>query len=319
MLTHLRPAMLVLTAIGFFVLLGLALPAGRDRHQARPSSPGQANGSLVRRNESTLVGQSSDQPPLVRGRAGCRPNPMATGGTNLGPSARRKLVKTVRQQIARRSRRDGITPTSDLVTTSGSGVRPDIAPVDACAQVNAVSKARGLLVAEVRQLVAAQVQQPQLGFLGSAYINVLQLNEAFAAVAMKQVDWPRNGFPFPGSASWHGGHVHRRCQTAGQGRRSGGHPRSRRRVPRRHPDVPLRPGRRHRPDRPAVPRPGGRGRPRAGETLPRRRHGSRPRRSRRALESEVLARAARPGRRLPAPAVRSRHAAGQDQPLTSRA
>ena len=105
---------------------------------------------------------------------------MATGGTNLGPRSE-ALVKTVQQQIAA-LQRDGITPTSDLVTTSGSGVDPDIAPVDAYAQVNAVSKARGLPVAEVRQLVAAQTQQPQFGFLGAAYINVLQLNEALAGL-----------------------------------------------------------------------------------------------------------------------------------------
>jgi potassium-transporting ATPase KdpC subunit len=107
-------------------------------------------------------------------------NPMATGGTNLGPRSE-ELVKTVKQQIAA-LRRDGITPTSDLVTTSGSGVDPDIAPIDAYAQVNAVSKARGLPVGEVRQLVASQTRQPQLGFLGSAYINVLQLNEALAGL-----------------------------------------------------------------------------------------------------------------------------------------
>lgn len=175
MLAHLRPAA-GLTAI-FFVLLGLLYPlAETGIGQALFSH--QANGSLVA-DGSTLVGQSWTSPRWFVGRPDAD-NPMATGGTNLGPRSE-ELVKTVRQQIEA-LRRDGITPTSDLVTTSGSGVDPDIAPVDAYAQVNAVSKARGLLVAEVRQLVAAQVQQPQLGFLGSAYINVLQLNEALAGL-----------------------------------------------------------------------------------------------------------------------------------------
>src|SRR5258708_39530121 len=77
---------------------------------------------------------------------------------------------------------EGKTPTPDLVTTSGSGVDPDIAPADAYAQVNTVARARGLPAAAVRHLVAAHIIQPQLSFLGSAYINVLQLNEALAGM-----------------------------------------------------------------------------------------------------------------------------------------
>jgi potassium-transporting ATPase KdpC subunit len=175
MLAHLRPAA-GLTAI-FFVLLGLLYPlAETGIGQALFSH--QANGSLVA-DGSALVGQSWTSPRWFVGRPDAD-NPMATGGTNLGPRSE-ALVKTVKQQIAA-LQRDGIRPTSDLVTTSGSGVDPDIAPVDAYAQVNAVSKARGLPVAEVRQLVAAQTQQPQFGFLGGAYINVLQLNEALAGL-----------------------------------------------------------------------------------------------------------------------------------------
>ncbi|HJZ26100.1 MAG TPA: potassium-transporting ATPase subunit C, partial [Streptosporangiaceae bacterium] len=107
-------------------------------------------------------------------------NPMATGGTNLGPRSE-ALVKAVGQQITQ-LKKEGITPAPDLVTTSGSGVDPDITPADAYAQVNAVAKARGLPAAAVRRLVAGHVQPPQFGFLGSAYINVLQLNEALAAL-----------------------------------------------------------------------------------------------------------------------------------------
>jgi K+-transporting ATPase ATPase C chain len=101
---------------------------------------------------------------------------MATGGTNLGPLSR-TLVQDARKQTGLLGKQ-GITPTPGLVTTSGSGVDPDIAPADAYAQVNAVARARGLPAAAVRQLVTAHIQQPQFGFLGSAYINVLQLNEA---------------------------------------------------------------------------------------------------------------------------------------------
>jgi potassium-transporting ATPase KdpC subunit len=175
MLAHLRPALGV-SAI-FFVLLGLLYPlAETGIGQALFSH--QANGSLSA-DGSTLVGQTWSSPRWFVGRPDAD-NPMATGGTNLGPRSK-VLVKDVQVQIAA-LRREGITPTADLVTTSGSGVDPDISPADAYAQVDAVASARHLPVAEVRSLVAAQTRQPQLGFLGAPYIDVLQLNQALAAL-----------------------------------------------------------------------------------------------------------------------------------------
>jgi potassium-transporting ATPase KdpC subunit len=173
MLSNLRPALGA--CLVFFVLLGLAYPlAETGIGQAFFSH--QANGSLTS-NGSTLVGQNWKGPQWFQGRPDAD-NPMATGGTNLGPRSK-ALVNAVEQQITK-LKKEGITPTPDLVTTSGSGVDPDIAPVDAYAQVNAVAKANGLSVGAVRNLVAEHIQQPQFGFLGSAYINVLQLNEALA-------------------------------------------------------------------------------------------------------------------------------------------
>ena len=175
MISHLRPAIGV-SAI-FFVLLGLLYPlAETGIGQAFFSH--QANGSLTA-GGSTLVGQSWHGSRWFVGRPDAD-DPMATGGTNLGPRSK-VLVNDVSLQIAA-LRKEGIAPTADLVTTSGSGVDPDVAPADAYAQVNAVAKARNLPVAEVRRLVAAQVQQPEFGFLGASYINVLQLNKALAAL-----------------------------------------------------------------------------------------------------------------------------------------
>ena len=175
MTSHMRPAIGVSAIV--FVLLGLLYPlAETGIGQALFSH--QANGSLTA-NGSTLVGQSWSGPRWFAGRPDAD-NPMATGGTNLGPRSK-VLVKDVSLQISA-LRKDGITPTNDLVTTSGSGVDPDIAPADAYAQVSAVAKARHLPVAEVRQLVAAQVQQPEFGFLGATFINVLQLNKALAGL-----------------------------------------------------------------------------------------------------------------------------------------
>jgi K+-transporting ATPase ATPase C chain len=175
MLRGLRPAILV--SLMFLVLLGLAYPlAETGIGQAFFSR--QANGSLTA-NGSPLAGQAWTSPRWFQGRPDAD-NPMATGGTNLGPRSE-VLVRAVRRQIAL-LQREGITPTPNLVTTSGSGVDPDIAPADAYAQVSAVARARGLPVAAVRRLVAEHVVSPQLGFLGSAYINVLQLNEALAGM-----------------------------------------------------------------------------------------------------------------------------------------
>jgi potassium-transporting ATPase KdpC subunit len=179
MLATLRRAVLI-SAV-FFVLLGLAYPlAETGIGQAFFSH--QANGSLTA-NGSLLVGQHWTGPRWFQGRPDAD-NPMATGGTNLGPRSK-VLVKDVAEQIAA-LKKEGIKPTPDLVTTSGSGVDPDISPAGAYAQVNAVAKARGLPVPVVRRLVASQIQRPELGFLGSAYINVLQLNQALQSVGRSQ-------------------------------------------------------------------------------------------------------------------------------------
>jgi potassium-transporting ATPase KdpC subunit len=162
-------------AIFFFLLLGLAYPLA-ETGIGQAAFSHQANGSLSA-NGSTLVGQQWKGPRWFQGRPDAD-DPMATGGSNLGPRSK-TLVADVAKQVSL-LQKEGITPTPDLVTTSGSGVDPDIAPVDAYAQVNAVAKARGLPVATVRNLVDSMIQQPQFGFLGSSYIDVLQLNEHLA-------------------------------------------------------------------------------------------------------------------------------------------
>ena len=175
MLAIVRRAAL-LTAI-FFVLLGLAYPlAATGIGQAFFSS--QVNGSLTK-NGSQLVGQNWTGPRWFHGRPDAD-NPMATGGTNLGPRSK-ALVKSAAGQIAA-LKKEGITPTPDLITASGSGVDPDISPADAYAQVNAVAKARGLPVSVVGHLVTSQIQPAQFGFLGSPYIDVLRLNEALQSL-----------------------------------------------------------------------------------------------------------------------------------------
>jgi potassium-transporting ATPase KdpC subunit len=162
-------------AVFFFVLLGIAYPLA-ETGIGQALFNHQANGSLTA-NGSTMIGQQWKGPQWFQGRPDSD-NPMATGGSNLGPRSK-VLVGDVAQQIAK-LKKEGINPTPDLVTTSGSGVDPDISPADAYAQVNAIARARGVSVTAVRGVVAAAVQQPEFGFLGSSYINVLQLNESLA-------------------------------------------------------------------------------------------------------------------------------------------
>jgi len=170
---HLRQAFGA--TIFFFVLLGLLYPLA-ETGIGQSFFNHQANGSLGA-NGSALIGQHWNGPQWFQGRPD-KDDPMVTGGSNLGPRSA-DLVKDVQRQAAQ-LRKEGITPTQDLITTSGSGVDPDISPADAYAQVNAVAKARNLPAATVRHLVDTQIQQPELGFLGSTHINVLSLNENLA-------------------------------------------------------------------------------------------------------------------------------------------
>lgn len=182
MIRHLSRAILV--SLVLFVLCGLAYPAievaigqGLFAHEA--------NGSLGP-NGSTLVGQTFAGPRWFQGRPEPTGNdPLATGGSNLGPRSK-VLVREVRRRIAALER-EGIRATNDLVTSSGSGVDPDISPVDAYAEARAVAAANHLPVARVDRLIAAHVHGRELGFLGASFVDVLQLNEALARAAGRAV------------------------------------------------------------------------------------------------------------------------------------
>jgi K+-transporting ATPase ATPase C chain len=111
-----------------------------------------------------------DDPLVANGVAG------ESGATNLGPHSA-ELKAYTKELIAYWHKR-GVQPTSDLVTTSGSGIDPDITPADAVAEIPMVSRATGLSSAVLTRLINQQTNGAELGFLGSPYITVLQLNEA---------------------------------------------------------------------------------------------------------------------------------------------
>ena len=153
----------------------------------------QADGSLVSRGGvvvgSKLIGQAFSRPEYFQPRpsaAGNGYDATQSSGTNLAPS-NPKLVDQVRQAAAAYRKLNGLAadaPTPiDAVTSSGSGLDPDISPENAAIQVGRVAKARGASEAVVRQLVAENTRGADLGFIGAPRVPVLQLNLALDRVA----------------------------------------------------------------------------------------------------------------------------------------
>jgi K+-transporting ATPase ATPase C chain len=101
-----------------------------------------------------------------------------SGASNLGPRSKVLLANT--KELVAYWHKMGVNPTPDLVTTSGSGYDPDISPMDATVQIPMVAKATGISPAKLRALIASQTHGAELGFLGSSYIDVLDLNVALA-------------------------------------------------------------------------------------------------------------------------------------------
>lgn len=176
MLTHLRPA--ISLSVFFLLLTGLAYPLAITG-AAQALFPLQANGSQVLRDGtfvgSSLIGQNWTIDKYFHGRPSAVANDASTSsGSNLGPSS-----KTLIAQIGERAAALGGTNIpADLVTASGSGLDPDVSPAGALFQAARVAKARGLREEAVRQLVAAHTRGPDLGILGEARVNVLDLNLA---------------------------------------------------------------------------------------------------------------------------------------------
>lgn len=145
--------------------------------------PRQANGSLIVKNGqvigSQLIGQTFTGDKYFHPRpsaAGAGYDPTQSGGSNLGPT-NQALITRVQQDIAKLQQENPRVPIpADMVTTSGSGLDPDISPASADFQVPRVAKARGISPDELRRIVARHTQQRQFGLFGEARVNVLELN-----------------------------------------------------------------------------------------------------------------------------------------------
>jgi potassium-transporting ATPase KdpC subunit len=155
----------------------------------RAAFAAQAEGSLIRRPDGTVVGsrliaQKFTRPEYFRPRPSAVDyNAASTGGSNYGPSNPDHL-KAVRERLDAITRDEQVPAsevTSEMVTASGGGLDPHIPPAAAAMQAGRVAAARGAPVDRIRDLIRTHTEPPVWGFLGRARVNVLELNLALDA------------------------------------------------------------------------------------------------------------------------------------------
>lgn len=164
------------------ILLGVGYPL-LITGLAQIFMPRQADGELILRNGevvgSALIGQSFTSDRYFHGRpsaAGNGYDATSSGGSNFGPT-NKKLIDRIDADVAALQKQNpGRKVPIDLVTTSGSGLDPDISPAGAFYQVPRVAVARHLEESTVRALVERHITGRQFGFLGEPRVNVLELN-----------------------------------------------------------------------------------------------------------------------------------------------
>jgi K+-transporting ATPase ATPase C chain len=188
MIKHLGTSLRV--TIVSIVLLGLIYPLAMTAI-AQALFPRQANGSLITVNGkvvgSEIIGQLWTKPQYFQGRpsaAGKGYDPTQTGGTNYGPTSQ-KLMASTKATIAALEKANPAAsgpPPIDLVTSSASGIDPDISPESAYWEAPRVAQARHVSLSSIDALVARHVEGRTFGFLGEPHVNVLELNLALDGV-----------------------------------------------------------------------------------------------------------------------------------------
>jgi len=179
----------ILMTIVTTVLLGLIYPLAMTAI-AQLLFHDKANGQLIVRDGkvigSRIIGQTFTGPGYFHSRpsaAGDGYDAANSGGTNFGPT-NQKLIDRVKQDVAAlQAENPGQPVPVDMVTTSASGLDPDITPAAALFQVSRIARARHLSEDEVSALVRSHIQPRQLGFLGEPRANILELNLALDRIA----------------------------------------------------------------------------------------------------------------------------------------
>ena len=201
MLKEIRPAIILLVALT--LITGLAYPLAMTAI-AGVIFPKQAQGSLIEKDGkvigSALIGQEFKSDTYFHGRpsATSAPDPADSsktvaapynaansGGSNLGPTSK-TLNDRVKEDVDKlKTENPSVSVPVDLVTTSASGLDPDISPEAALFQVPRVAKARNMPEDRIRQLVTEKTESRLAGVLGEPRVNVLALNLALDAAAAK--------------------------------------------------------------------------------------------------------------------------------------
>ncbi len=204
MFSQLRPAATLLGILT--ILLGILYPAAMTAI-AGALMPEQAHGSLAMRDGrpvgSSLIGQGFTQPGYLQGRpsaAGAGYDASASSGTNLGPTSA-KLAERLKTDGETMEAATGVAMLpADAITTSGSGLDPDVSPAFADLQVARIANARGVQADVVRRVIAENTTGRTLAVLGEPRVNVLGVNLALdAAVPAPTV--PAAGTPTVSAAT----------------------------------------------------------------------------------------------------------------------
>lgn len=186
MIQHLRPA--VVSMVFFTLLLGLAYPLAVTG-LAGAVLPHQAEGSLVRDGTGQVIGsellaQAFTKPQYLHPRpsaAGAGYDPMNSGGSNLGPLDQKLIDRVKADALTIAKDAPGAKIPADAVTTSGSGLDPDVSPDNAHMQTPRIAAARHVEAAVVDALIDNETQGQVLGFIGQPRVNVLAVNRALDA------------------------------------------------------------------------------------------------------------------------------------------
>ncbi|MES2834516.1 MAG: K(+)-transporting ATPase subunit C [Pseudomonadota bacterium] len=186
MLRSIRPAIVMIAL--FTLILGVAYPLAVTGI-AQAAFPAQANGSLVRNNQGQVVGSSLiGQPFAAAGYLHPRPsaagdgyNAAGSSGSNLGPLNEDLKTRVAESAVAIRIEDGAGTIPADAVTTSASGLDPDISPAYARLQAGRIARARGVSVEEVQKVIDRHTEGALLGFIGQPHVNVLMTNRAIDA------------------------------------------------------------------------------------------------------------------------------------------
>ncbi len=190
MLAHIRPA--IVTTLFFTLLLGVGYPL-LITGVAAMAFPRQAEGSLLRDASGQVIGsrliaqgfakaEYLHPRPSAAGTSGY--DPTGSSGSNLGP-LNPALAQRIATDAATLLKESPAAIPADALTTSGSGLDPDISPANAHRQVARIAAARGLTEAAVDKIIAAHIVPPALGVLGQPTVNVLQTNLALDAAFAK--------------------------------------------------------------------------------------------------------------------------------------